>query len=96
MPRSTAFCVKTVQIRSFSGPYFPVFSPNTGKYGSEKTPYLDTFHTAASSTVLSNSEQVTNKPAQKYKVRQKIIFVTKEKVLVNQKNLSKIILSMLS
>ena len=28
----------------FSGPYFPVFSPNTGKYGPEKTPYLDTFH----------------------------------------------------
>ena len=27
----------------FSGPYFPVFSPNTGKYGPEKTPYLDTF-----------------------------------------------------
>ena len=27
-----------------SGPYFPVFSPNTGKYGPEKTPYLDTFH----------------------------------------------------
>ena len=24
----------------FSGPYFPVFSPNTGKYGPEKTPYL--------------------------------------------------------
>ena len=22
---------------------FPVFSPNTGKYGPEKTPYLDTF-----------------------------------------------------
>ena len=21
-----------------------VFSPNTGKYGPEKTPYLDTFH----------------------------------------------------
>ena len=30
-------CVKSVQIRSFFGPYFPVF-------GSEKTPYLDTFH----------------------------------------------------
>ena len=29
----------------FSGPYFPVFSPNAGKYGPEKTPYLDTFHT---------------------------------------------------
>ena len=28
----------------FSGPYFPVFSPNTGKYGPEKTPYLDTFN----------------------------------------------------
>ena len=28
----------------FYGPYFPVFSPNTGKYGLEKTPYLDTFH----------------------------------------------------
>ena len=37
------------------GPYFPafglntdkylsVFSPNAGKYGPEKTPYLDTFH----------------------------------------------------
>ena len=42
----TLHCVKSVQIRSFSGPYFPisVFSPNTGKYGPEKTPYLDTFH----------------------------------------------------
>ena len=28
----------------FSGPYFPVFSPNIEKYGPEKTPYLDTFH----------------------------------------------------
>ena len=27
-----------------SGPYFPVFSPNTGKYEPEITPYLDTFH----------------------------------------------------
>ena len=30
-------CVKSVQIRSFSGPYFRAFGP-------EKTPYLDTFH----------------------------------------------------
>ena len=30
----------------FSGPYFPVFSPNTAKYGPEKTPNLDTFHSA--------------------------------------------------
>ena len=27
-----------------SGPSFPVFSPNTGKYGPEINPYLDTFH----------------------------------------------------
>ena len=32
------------QYKVFSGPYFPVFSPNTGKYGPEKTPYFDTFH----------------------------------------------------
>ena len=25
-------------------PYLSVFSPNTGKYGPEITPYLDTFH----------------------------------------------------
>ena len=28
----------------FSGPYFPVLGLNTGKYGPEKTPYLDTFY----------------------------------------------------
>ena len=27
-----------------SAPYFPVFGLNTGKYGPEITPYLDTFH----------------------------------------------------
>ena len=50
-------CVKTVQIRSFFWAVFscirtecgdllrksPYFSPNTGKYGPEKTLYLDTF-----------------------------------------------------
>ena len=35
-------CVKSVQKWSFS---WSVFSPNTGKYGAEKIPYLDTFHT---------------------------------------------------
>ena len=32
-----------------SGPYFTtfgLFSPNAGKYGPEKAPYLDTFHSA--------------------------------------------------
>ena len=50
-------CVKSVQIRSFFWYVFsrigteygdlpcksPLFSPNTGKYGPEKTPYLDIF-----------------------------------------------------
>ena len=31
-----------------SSPHFPVFSPNTGKYGPEITPYLDTFHAVQS------------------------------------------------
>ena len=30
--------------RVSSGTYFPEFSPNTGKYGPEKTLYLNTFH----------------------------------------------------
>ena len=37
-------CVKSAQIRSFFWSVFSVFSPNTGKYGAEKTAYLDTFH----------------------------------------------------
>ena len=28
----------------FVGPYFLVFGLNTGKYGPEKPPYLDSFH----------------------------------------------------
>ena len=35
---------KVSKYRVFSGPYFPVVSPNTRKYGPEKTPYLDPFH----------------------------------------------------
>ena len=35
----------SVQIRSFFWSVLPaVFNPNAGKYGPEKTPYLDTFH----------------------------------------------------
>ena len=48
-------CVKSVQIRSFFwsvfsciwteyGDWISIFSPNTGKYGPEKTPPLDSFH----------------------------------------------------
>ena len=38
-------CVKSVQT-DFSGPYFPVFSPNAAKYGPERTPHLDIFRAA--------------------------------------------------
>ena len=31
-------------ITTLSGPSISVFSPNTGKYGPEKTPYSDTFY----------------------------------------------------
>ena len=37
-------CVKVSKYGVISGPYFPVFSPNTEKYGPEITPYMDTFH----------------------------------------------------
>ena len=39
-------CVKSEESKYgiFSGPYFPVFRLNTGKYGPEKTPYMETFH----------------------------------------------------
>ena len=43
---------KCSNMKFFSGPYFPVFSPNTGKYGPERTPYLDTFHAVETSTSM--------------------------------------------
>ena len=35
---------KVIRYEVFSGQFFPVFGPNTGKYLPEKTPYLDIFH----------------------------------------------------
>ena len=54
-------CVKSTQIPSdfwsvFSGfqtSYLSVFSPNTGKYEPEITPYLDTFHAVHDSLILT-------------------------------------------
>ena len=50
----------------FSGPYFPafVFSPKAGKYGPEKTPYLDTFHavTIMTESILNKVTTVSLKP----------------------------------
>ena len=36
--------VESAKYEVFSGPYVPVFRPNTGKYRPEKSPFLDTFH----------------------------------------------------
>ena len=54
---SKIHCVKSVCIRSYSGPYFPAFGVNTERYGvslriqsecgkiwTRKTPNTDTFH----------------------------------------------------
>ena len=49
-PQQIIHCVKSVQMGGFFWSVFsliwtfPSFSPNAGKYGPEKTPYLDTFH----------------------------------------------------
>ena len=37
--------VKIFKCENFSGPYFPKFGLNTGEYGPEKAPYLETFNT---------------------------------------------------
>ena len=42
-PNATT-ALKVSKYGVISGPYFPVFGLNTGKYGPEMTPYLDTFH----------------------------------------------------
>ena len=41
---STYTAGKVSKYGVISGPYFPVFGLNTGKYGPEITAYLDTFH----------------------------------------------------
>ena len=45
---------KVSKYGDFSGPYFPLFGLKTRKYGPEKTPYLDTFHTVAVKTSIQN------------------------------------------
>ena len=54
-------CVKSVQIRSFFWSAFSCIQteygdlrPNTGKYGPEKTPYLDNFRAVLKYPVISN------------------------------------------
>ena len=50
------------EYRVFSDPYFPVFGRNTGKYGPEKTPHLDTFYAVdAFQSAFSKEHLQTNK-----------------------------------
>ena len=49
---------KVSKYEVFSSPYFPVFGLNTGKYGLEKNPYLDTFHTVQSIISFRKSEKI--------------------------------------
>ena len=53
----------------FSGPYFHVFSTKTGKYGPEKTPYLDNFHTVIKKLGLRKARKIRpeSNNNQKYK-----------------------------
>ena len=44
----------------FSGLYFPVFGLNTGKYGAEKTPHLDTFHAVALNITVNTTLEQRN------------------------------------
>ena len=52
----------------FSGQYFPVFSPNTGKYGQEKTPFLETFHAVINRTALGITKKLSKNDKKKDKV----------------------------
>ena len=52
---------KCPKMEFFSGPCFPVFSLNTGKYGPEKAPYLDTFHAVESMKNIATVNQFKNK-----------------------------------
>ena len=45
--------LKVYKYGIFSSPYFPVFGLNTGKYGPEKTPYLDSFHAVDDKQILN-------------------------------------------
>ena len=58
-PYFPAFRLNTERY-SLSTPYFSVFSPNAGKYGPEKTPYLDTFHAVITYKVVRNIQTMTN------------------------------------
>ena len=65
--------------------YHSVFSPNAVKYGPEKTPYLDTFHTVAGTARTSERELRKNKlQLQAYFVSNTFISNARLKLAENQ------------
>ena len=57
-------------IRRFTK-YLSVFSPNTGKYGPEKTPYLNTFHTVFHAFIfdLNSSKELALHKMMKFSIK---------------------------
>ena len=47
----------------FSGPHFPVFGLNKGKYRSEKTPYLDIFAQCSFGKYIINNGRTYHVPS---------------------------------
>ena len=72
-------CVKCVQVRSY---LWSVFSPNTGKYGPEITPYLDTFHAVDYFKIIYASESSLGSSGV-HRVFQEKVFMVFKKSIVN-------------
>ena len=63
----------------FSGSYIPVFGLNTGKYGPEKTLYLDTFHAVdAENSVITNTLYAKNIITTKKMCKTSLMWLTVE------------------
>ena len=51
LAHSSSSAKKFYTERGIPGPHFTVFSPNTGKYGQQKPPYLVTFHAVSINSI---------------------------------------------
>ena len=66
-----------------SGPYFLIFGLNTGKYGPEKTPYLDTFHAAFFFLIVDKTIKIDSKLLYSYRNNWLIAKCYKKKKAMN-------------
>ena len=82
--------MKSLRILSFSSPYFPafglnvahlsVFSPNAGKHGQDKTPYLGTFHAVSALVIQYENVGLQCNTAQKMKLFIKDFFSKSDQI----------------